>query len=286
MADPVRYEVEERIATITLDRPEARNALSAQVRRLLPELVARAGDDPAVDVVILTGADPAFCAGLDLKELGAGTMSPEGDAGGGAAAEYAESKPQRPIPSIAKPVIGAINGVAVTGGLELALACDFLVASERARFADTHARVGIQPGWGLTVELPAAVGVRRAKEMSATGNFVDAETALAWGLVNHVVPHDELLPFCRRLAADIVSNDQAGVRRLLQTYDEGALGTRAEAITLESTVSSAWLASRGDSAAEVEARRQGIVDRGRDQAGSRRSQTRTGPKLGLSADLP
>ena len=73
--------------------------------------------------------------------------------------------------------------------------------------------------------LPAAVGVRRAKEMSATGNFVDAATALAWGLVNHVVAHDELLPFCRRLAADIVSNDQAGVRRLLRTYDEGALGT-------------------------------------------------------------
>jgi enoyl-CoA hydratase len=251
MADPVRYEVEGRIATITLDRPEARNALSAEVRRLLPELVARAGDDPEVDVVILTGADPAFCAGLDLKELGAGTMAPEGDGGsagdgdaGRAAADWASSKPQRPIPSIAKPVIGAINGVAVTGGLELALACDFLVASERARFADTHARVGIQPGWGLTVDLPAAVGIRRAKEMSATGNFVDAATALTWGLVNHVVAQDELVPFCRRLAADIASNDQAGVARLLQTYDEGALGTKAEAITLESTVSRAWLAGR------------------------------------------
>jgi enoyl-CoA hydratase len=242
MADPVRYEVEGRIATITLDRPEARNALSAQVRRLLPELVERAGDDREVDVVILTGADPAFCAGLDLKELGAGTMSPEGDAGGGAAGDLV-SGPQRPIPSIAKPVIGAINGVAVTGGLELALACDFLVASERARFADTHARVGIQPGWGLTVDLPAAVGVRRAKEMSATGNFVDAETALAWGLVNDVVAHDELLPFCRRLAADIASNDQPGVQRLLQTYDEGALGTRAEAAALETRVSREWLAT-------------------------------------------
>jgi enoyl-CoA hydratase len=262
MADPVRYEVEERIATITLDRPEARNALSAEVRRLLPELVARAGDDPEVDVVILTGADPAFCAGLDLKELGAGTMSPEGDGG----ADWAGSGPQRPIPSIAKPVIGAINGVAVTGGLELALACDFLVASERARFADTHARVGIQPGWGLTVDLPAAVGIRRAKEMSATGNFVPAATALTWGLVNHVVPHDELLPFCRRLAADIASNNQAAVVRLLQTYDEGALGTMAEAITLESAVSRAWLAERGDTAAEVEARRDQIVERGRGQA--------------------
>jgi enoyl-CoA hydratase len=267
MADPVRYEVEERIATITLDRPEARNALSAEVRRLLPELVARAGDDPGVDVVILTGADPAFCSGLDLKELGAGTMAPDGGAGPRAATGPVTSEPQRPIPSIATPVIGAINGVAVTGGLELALACDFLVASERARFADTHARVGIQPGWGLTVELPAAVGVRRAREMSATGNFVDAGTALAWGLVNHVVPHDDLLPFCRRLAADISSNDQAGVQRLLRTYDEGALGTKAEAIELESTVSRDWLREKGDAAADVEARRRGVVERGRGQAG-------------------
>ena len=112
-------------------------------------------------------------------------------------------------------MIGAINGVAVTGGLELALQCTFLVASERARFADTHARVGIMPGGGITVLLARWIGLRRAIEMSLTGNFVDAEEALRLGLVNHVVPHDELLPFAQKLAADIVSNDQVGVRRLL-----------------------------------------------------------------------
>src|SRR5208282_2153798 len=106
------------------------------------------------------------------------------------------------LPVHETPVIGAINGAAVTGGLELALACDFLVASERARFADTHARVGIMPGWGLTYELPEAIGVRRAREMSATGNFVGARTAMEWGLVNHLVPHSELLGFARQLAAD------------------------------------------------------------------------------------
>jgi enoyl-CoA hydratase len=116
-----------------------------------------------------------------------------------------------------KPVIGAINGVAITGGFELALACDFLVASERARFADTHARVGIMPGWGLTVLLPEAVGVRRAKELSVTGNFLDADTALAWGLVNHVVPHDELLPFARKLATDIAGVDPPAVQRMHAT---------------------------------------------------------------------
>ena len=114
----------------------------------------------------------------------------------------------RAVPApMAKPVIGAVNGVAITGGFELALACDFLVASERARFADTHARVGIMPGWGLTVLLPEAIGVRRAKEMShhrATSSTADRRST--WGLVNHVVPHDELLPFCRQLAADIASN--------------------------------------------------------------------------------
>jgi enoyl-CoA hydratase len=211
-------------------------------------------------VIILTGADPAFCAGLDLKELGSDDR-PAGE-------EAIGFDGTGPVPAMAKPLIGAVNGVAITGGLEIALACDFLVASDRARFADTHARVGIQPGWGLTVALPAAVGVRRAKEMSATGNFVDAQTALAWGLVNHVVPHDELLASCRQLAVDITSNDQAGVHRLFQTYDEGALLTGAEAVALEARVGRDWLASgMGGGAADVEARRRAVVDRGRSQSG-------------------
>ena len=141
-----------------------------------------------------------------------------------------------PFPEMATPVIGAINGVAITGGFELALACDFLVASERARFADTHARVGIMPGWGLTVLLPEAVGFRRATEMSTTGNFLDAATALTWGLVNHVVPHDELLPFARKLAADIAGVDRRAVRQMLATYDEGSLRDGAGGWDLEGEV--------------------------------------------------
>jgi enoyl-CoA hydratase len=263
MSDVVRYEVSDRVAVVTLNRPEARNALSGEVRRRLWSLSEQAEADDAVDVVILTGADPAFCAGLDLKELGAGATS----GAGGAGSEIVDlTTAARPLPPRTKPLIGAVNGVAVTGGLELALACDFLVASEHARFADTHSRVGIQPGWGLTVALPAAVGLRRAKEMSATGNFVDATTALSWGLVNHVVAHGELMAVARRLALDIVSNDRSGVRRLLQTYDEGAQGTRAEAAELETRVSREWLATgQGGSPAEVEARRLAIVERGRSQ---------------------
>ena len=260
MADVVLYEVADRIATVTLNRPEARNALSAEVRRLLWLRMEEAEADPAVDVVVLTGTDPAFCAGLDLKELGSAGPT------GGPDVSAAAASATRPVPVMGKPLIGAVNGVAVTGGLELALACDFLVASDRARFADTHSRVGIQPGWGLTVGLAAAVGVRRAKELSATGNYLDASTALTWGLVNHVVAHDELLAYSRRLASDIVSNDGAGVRRLLQTYDEGARVTGAEAAALEIRISREWMATgQGGSPTDVEARRRQVVDRGRSQ---------------------
>lgn len=266
MSDVVRYEVADRIATITLNCPEARNALSSEVIRLLPELARRADADDDVDVVILTGADPAFCAGLDLKELGSTGANLRG---AGAVGEdrpdlgTVEGRPG-PFPSISKPVIGAINGVAVTGGFELALACDFLVASERARFADTHARVGIMPGWGLTVRLAEAVGVRRAKELSTTGNFLDAETALQWGLVNHVVPHDELIPFAQQLARDTASVDRAAVRRMLRTYDEQQLVDGAEAWRIEAAATRDWQ-GRGIDHDEIERRRQQVVARGRTQ---------------------
>lgn len=259
MSDVVLYEVTDRVAIVTLNRPEARNALSAEVRRRLPEALLRADADDSVDVVILTGTDPAFCAGLDLKELE--TTGISFDSGDPEASPFG-----RPFPEIDVPVIGAVNGTAITGGFELALNCDFLVASERAQFADTHARIGVQPGWGLTVLLAEAVGLRRAKELSATGNFLDARTALQWGLVNHVVDHDQLLPFCASLAADIVSNDQAGVQRILRTYDEGALLTADEAWSLESRVAGEWLLSGGGRPEEVAARRGAVTRRGRDQS--------------------
>ena len=217
-SDPVVLsEVSDRIATITLNRPAARNALSSEVLRLLPQLLADADANDDVDVVILTGSDPAFCAGLDLKELGssAGNLGGTGADGGNNAAGV-----RGPFPPMTKPLIGAINGVAITGGFELALNCDFLVASEHAKFGDTHSRVGVMPGWGLTVLLPQAIGVRRAREMSFTGNFLQADEALQFGLVNHVVPHDELMPFTRKLALDIIGNDQPGVRQIRRTYAE------------------------------------------------------------------
>jgi enoyl-CoA hydratase len=207
-------------------------------------------------VVILTGADPAFCAGLDLTEF------TSADSGLRDAAPL-EGRDRGPLGQHAKPIIGAVNGVAVTGGLELALACDFLIASDRARFADTHTRVGILPGWGLTVLLPEAVGLRRAREMSVTGNYLDAHLALTWGLVNRVVPHDELLATCHSLATAVVSNDQDAVRALLETYGRTTATTAEEGWQIEAKAHRDW--TKEHLGATTTSRLKAVIDRGRSQ---------------------
>jgi enoyl-CoA hydratase len=259
-SDVVLLDVSERIATVTLNRPGARNALSSEVLRRLPELLREADGRDDVDVIILTGSDPAFCAGLDLKELG----SSGGNLGGGSGADGSANGDgvRGPFPRLVKPLIGAVNGVAITGGFELALNCDFLVASEHAKFGDTHTRVGVMPGWGLTVLLPQAIGVRRAREMSFTGNFMLAEEALQFGLVNHVVAHADLLPYTRKLATDIIGNEQAGVRQIRATY--GAIAAEEAGWTIEARDSATWQRSMFDRD-QVELRRQAIQARGRQQ---------------------
>lgn len=254
----VLLDIEDRIATITLNRPAARNALSSEVLRLLPETMLAVDDDAEVDVVILTGTDPAFCAGLDLKELG----STGGNLGVSSEPRSSARTRRGPFPDMDKPVIGAINGVAITGGFELALNCDFLIASERAKFGDTHARVGVMPGWGLTVLLPQAIGVRRAREMSFSGNFLSAEEALQFGLVNHVVPHADLMSFTRSIARDIIGNDQAGVRQIRRTYAE--IHAETEGWAIEGRDSARWQKEQF-SPDTVAARRAAIQERGRVQ---------------------
>ncbi len=235
--------------------PTRATLLNREVRSRLPKVITELEQNDDVDVMILTGADPAFCAGIDLKELGSGAAT-------GTREDMGSTRGA--LPPRTKLLIGAVNGVAVTGGFEIALACDFLVASEHARFADTHARVGIMPGWGLTVLLPQRVGVARAREMSVTGNFVDAQLAYDWGLVNHVVAHADLLPFCSKLAADCRTIDQVAVRRMLRTYDEGSLVSVDDAWAIEDRVSREWQGD-GFDPAEVERKRAAIIDRGREQ---------------------
>ena len=238
--------------------------------------VGRADADDEVAALVLTGADPAFCAGLDLKELGTdgGVLNDPppphrrrqrgDDTGAGADRPDPGARGRRTLLDTDKPIVGAVNGSAVTGGLELALNCDFLVASERARFADTHARIGVQPLWGLTVLLPEAVGLRRAREMSATGNFVDAATAERWGLVNHVVAHEELLPTALAIAGDIATTDRRALGTLLDTYRRGTLVSRAEAWRIEAEAAAAYHGGAVDPG-EIERRRRAVVDRGRSQ---------------------
>jgi enoyl-CoA hydratase len=246
-------ETTDHIRILTLNRPRARNALSTELRdRLFPAL-RDAEADGSVDVVILTGTDPAFCAGVDLKELGDGI-----DGSGG----LPDLSPR--WPEMTKPVMGAINGVAVTGGLELALCCDILIASERARFADTHARVGLLPSWGLSVRLPQAVGTGMARRMSLTGDFLLADEALRAGLVTQVVMHDELLDTARAIAGSIVGNNQPAVRALLSSYHRIDGAQTREALHIEAESARQWI-EHNASSADVAANREAVMQRGRTQ---------------------
>ena len=162
------------------------------------------------------------------------------------------------------PRIGAVNGPAVTGGLELALGCDFLVASERATFADTHARVGVMPAGGMTIRLPELIGVNRARQMSLTGDFVDATTACAWGLVNEVVPHERLLSRALELAGSIAESDPAAISEVRSMYAALAHRGDEESYRDEARWSRRWMKERFDPAA-FQARRHGIIERGSSQ---------------------
>ena len=184
------------VATLTLNRPDQMNALSLELRWELQAALEDIGADPEIGVVVLTGAGKAFCAGLDLKEMGSsvkerGTVQPK--------------DPPSLLRAVNKPIIGAINGAAITGGFEISLSCDLLLITPETRFADTHARIGLIAGWGLGARLSRAVGLARAKELSLTGNFLSAQQAYEWGLVNRIVPREELMPTCHALAQDMLS---------------------------------------------------------------------------------
>lgn len=248
------------VATVMLNRPEAMNALNRALRLELAATVRRLDADPAVRVLVLTGCGTrAFSAGLDLKELAA-----DASAMADTTATAADANPCRAIEACGKPVIGAINGVAITGGFELALACDILLASENARFADTHARVGIMPGWGLSQKLSRLVGISRAKELSLSGNFLDAATAERWGLVNRLLSEDALLPAARRLAADIASVEPAFAAAYKRLIDDGFRLPLGEALALETERSTA--ANSAITPDAVAARREAVQARGRTQA--------------------
>lgn len=244
-----------RVGIVTLNRPIKRNAINVPLLRGVRRLLADFEIDPEIRAVVLTGSGDAFCAGMDLYALDDwrdDTVVLWDDA-----CQF--TSPWAPM---SKPLVCAANGPTATGGLEFALACDFIVASDRAKFADTHGRAGFIPGWGLTVRLPLAVGVRRAREMSLTARYVEADEALRIGLVEHVCPHDELLTTAIGIAATIAENDPSVVRAYLDLYRAVEAEIVASAFDREATHMQVHNAAHrpSDDAAD---RAAGIVERGR-----------------------
>lgn len=241
-------------AIVTLNRPDEMNALSRELRADFVQAFEVCQGDDNIRVVILTGNGKAFCAGFDLKEL----ATTDADA-----SQEADNTIARAMEAFEGPIIGAINGHAITGGFEMALACDVLIASESARFADTHARVGILPGWGLSQKLPRLIGTSRAKEISFTGAPVFAQQAYEWGLVNHVLPAEELLPRAVKMAEDMC----ACVPHILAQYkpliDQGLSKPLDEALRWEE--GQAIESAKQAMAHMIASRREAILERGRSE---------------------
>lgn len=257
MTEPLLIAREGAVAILTMNRPEAMNALSLALRGALVSAFRQLGADASVYAIILTGAgERAFSAGLDLKEVGAG-------AGAAFAGPFdiAANDPVAALRACGKPVIGAINGAAITGGFELALACDLMIASTAARFADTHVKVRVMPGWGLSQRLPRLIGIARAKQLSLTGTFIDADTALAWGLVNELVPPDRLLPRALEIAMAIAAQYPAMVARYRAMIDNGMALPFGEALALEAARAQAF--NSAIPAADIEDLRAGLFESNR-----------------------
>lgn len=209
-----------RTRIIVINRPRARNALTRLMRREFPGCIRAADQDDSVALVILTGMGSAFSAGVDLKERAQDPQPP------------VVPNPAEVLQGARKPVIAAVNGACVTGALEMALSCSFIIASDQARFADTHARLGLLPRWGQSARLPDAIGVRRARQLMLSGEFIDAATALHWGLVNEVVPQAQLLDRCLRIGESIADAERGSVEEQLlisRTVETTALAAGMEA---------------------------------------------------------
>ena len=243
-------------AVLTLNRPQAMNSLSRQLMAELADAVEALEADPAVRVLVLTGAGRAFCAGLDLKELGSG----QGTLGQGESGVAAKD-PVAALERFSGPVIGAINGAAVTGGFELALACDVLLASPAARFADTHARIGIAPAWGRSQKLSRAIGPYRAREVSFTGQWVGAEQAAAWGFVNRVVAANALLDTARAMATDMLGALPAVLTHYKAVIRDGYALPFGEAMAMEKQRGRAF--NTRLAASDIEGRRAAVIERNR-----------------------
>lgn len=232
--DYILYETYNGVAKITFNRPQALNALNPEMLKEAKTAVDEAGRDDEVGVVLLTGAGRAFSAGVDLISLAdrkgedAGQMADVGDILNKPAQALIEA-----IEILPKVVIGMINGFCMTGALELALACDLLIASDAAKFADTHTKWGLRCIWGMSARLPRRVGWLKAREMTYSARMVPADEAERIGLINRVVPADQLDAEVMELAALILSNSRDAVAAHKYLYNEGIKGTLEQALARE-----------------------------------------------------
>jgi enoyl-CoA hydratase/carnithine racemase len=252
MNDVVDIATRGRVRMLMMNRPEARNALSATLIGALYAALVAADADEDVSVVVLTGADPAFCAGVDLKELAHDRE--------GYLAQFETESCIRQVGVMAKPILGAVNGATFTGGFEMALGCDWLIASERAVFADTHARVGVLPAGGLTARLPRRVGSAMARRLSFTGDVIDAAEALRIGLVTEVVPHELLLRRALEVAASIAEIELDTLLAIKRQYVAGD-STLSSALSREREIA----AEAGIVFDQLDARRQAVMRRNRER---------------------
>jgi 2-(1,2-epoxy-1,2-dihydrophenyl)acetyl-CoA isomerase len=225
----VRYEASDGIATLTLSRPAVYNALNAQMHADLMTALRQAERDAAVRALLITGEGKAFCSGQDLREI------PAEDAAGmiGQRLRAAYNPLVTKLRTLPKPVIAAINGVAAGAGLSLALACDLRVAGQSSRLDVAFARIGLIPDCGMTALLPRLIGQARAFELAALGGAVDAPTALQWGLVNRVVPDEELLPAARALAAQLAAGPALAISLIKRSLERSGDASLAEMLEYE-----------------------------------------------------
>ena len=225
------FEIRDAVATVTVNRPEKLNALNAVVIAELGDVADRIRKDPAIHGMILTGAGPkAFVAGADIGEI-----ADQGPVDGKARALEGQ-RAFRSLERCGKPVIAAVNGFALGGGCELAMACHLRVASEQARFGQPEVKLGIGPGYGGTVRLPRLVGKGRALEILLTGQIIDAQEAYRIGLVNRVVPADRLMSESEQILRAILENGPLAVRACLEAVDTGLDVGVDEALLLEANL--------------------------------------------------
>jgi enoyl-CoA hydratase/carnithine racemase len=230
----INYSVADRVATITLNRPDAMNAITVTMLKEAREAVKASGKNEEVDAIVITGSGRAFSAGLDLKELNArksesGESGDVGDLVNGPAKKLIKS-----IKKSSKPVIAQVNGFCFTGALELVLACDLIWMAEEAKLGDTHAKWGLRPTWGMTGRLPASIGVRKAKELAFTADTFTGKQAAEWGLANRAVPLADLEASVKELTDKIVENSAGSIAAYKYLYNKGGVQTEADALDLES----------------------------------------------------